>query len=182
MKLIKKNIGNIIFVIFLGLILYPNTRTWFMRQIAFSPSVESVDDREVLSDYKWQLKGLTTNDIDFTSTKGKVVFVNFWATWCPPCRAEMPMIQKLYNDYKNKVEFVLVTTDSKQKVETFYQKNNYNFPTYAMLSREPKQFATNGIPASYLLDKKGNIIISKVGAADWNSNKVRKLLDELLAQ
>jgi len=182
MKIKKNHIYNILFVILLGLIVYPNSRTWFMRQLAFSPSVESVNDREMLSDYTWQLKGLTANDLDFSSTKGKVIFVNFWATWCPPCRAEMPMIQKLYDDYKDKVEFVMVTTDTKKKVESYYKKNDYNLPTYGMLSREPQQMVTTSIPASYLIDKKGNIVISKVGAADWNSAKVRKLIDELLSQ
>jgi len=153
-----------------------------MRQIAFSPSIESIDNREAVSNYTWKLKGLTTNDLDFTSAKGKVVFVNFWATWCPPCRAEMPMIQKLYDDYKDKIEFVFVTTDSKEKVESFYKKNSYDLPTYTMVTNSPKEFEVSSIPASYLLDKNGNIVISKVGAADWNSNKVRKLLDELLLQ
>ncbi len=182
MKITKNTIYNILFFILLALVIYPNTRAWFMRQLAFSPSVESVDDRVAVANYDWKLKGLTTQDLNFETAKGKVVFVNFWATWCPPCRAEMPMIQELYNDYKDKIEFVFVTNESKEIVEKFYLKHNYDLPTYTMLTKEPPQFTTNSIPTSYLLDKKGNIVISKTGAADWNSKKVRTLLDELIKQ
>ncbi|MFZ3273185.1 MAG: TlpA disulfide reductase family protein, partial [Lutibacter sp.] len=102
-KLNKKSISNIIFVIAIGVLLYPPSREWFMRQIAFAPSVKEVEKSEKLSSYDWELKGLNTESINFKDLENKVVFVNFWATWCPPCRAEMPMIQKLYADYKDKV-------------------------------------------------------------------------------
>jgi thiol-disulfide isomerase/thioredoxin len=189
MKLNRKKISNIVFLIFIILILNPGTRSWFatpqawiMRQLAFSPSIENVSDRINVPNYNWNLKGINSEDINFTALKGKVIFVNFWATWCAPCRAEMPMIQSLYTDYKDKIAFILVTSDNEKKVETFLKNNKYNLPMYNMLSREPKQFATRSIPASYLLDKNGNIIISKIGAANWNSDKVRKTLDELIKQ
>jgi thiol-disulfide isomerase/thioredoxin len=173
--------SNIIFVIVVLLMLYPPSREWFMRQIAFSPSVNKVEEAEKLTSYNWELKGLNTEDISFIKLKNKIVFVNFWATWCPPCRAELPMIQELYNDYKDKVAFVFVTDESWQTVQTFFNKNNYNLPTYNSVSLPPQTFLeTNSIPASYLIDADGNILISKTGAADWNSDKVRELLDNLL--
>lgn len=181
----KKNFStsNIIFIIVAALLLYPPTREWFQRQIAFSPSVNSIEQLEKIDTYNWKLKGLNTNSIDFSELKGKVVFVNFWATWCPPCRAEMPMIQNLYDDYKDDVAFVFVTTDSWTTVEKFYIKNEYNLPSYTSISNPPTKFAeTNSIPATYLLDRDGNILIDKTGAADWDSDKVRNLLDELISK
>lgn len=173
--------SNIIFVIVLALMLYPPSREWFMRQIAFSPSIENVDESEKMDTYNWELAGLNTESLNFNELEGKVVFVNFWATWCPPCRAEMPMIQELYNDYNDKIEFIFVTNENWQTVETFFNKHQYNLPVYNALSTPPNKFTeTNSIPASYLIDQNGHILISKTGSANWNSEKVRNLIDELL--
>ncbi len=177
----RKSISNVIFVIAVALLLYSPSREWFMRQIAFAPSVKNVEKSDKIDSYNWNLQGLNTQSINFSDLKNKVVFVNFWATWCPPCRAEMPMIQKLYNDYKDKVAFVFVTTENWNTVEQFFNKNEYDLPVYNSSGLPPNKFTeTNSIPASYLIDKEGNILISKVGAANWNSKKVRNLLDDLI--
>tara|TARA_R110001583_G_scaffold84281_5_gene221852 strand:+ start:989 stop:1546 length:558 start_codon:yes stop_codon:yes gene_type:complete len=177
----KKYISNIIFVIVLALMLYPPTREWGMRQIAFAPSVKKAENIEFITSYNWELKGLNVPNVNFNEFEDKVIFINFWATWCPPCRAEMPMIQKLQNDYKDKVAFVFVTNENWNTVSSFFKKNEYDLPVYNSMSTPPQKFTeTNSIPASYLIDKKGAILISKVGAADWNSTKVRKLLDDLI--
>ncbi len=173
-------ISNILFIIALALVIYPKSRAWIMRQIAFSPSIEKVENRAKLTDYNWQLKGLNTPDLDFNEAKNKVIIINFWATWCPPCIAEMPSLQDLYNDYKGKVQFMFVTNEELGKVKEFLLKNDYNLPVYNMLSREPNLLTTQSIPATYLISKNGEIVISKIGAANWNSSKVREQLDELL--
>ncbi|PHQ56294.1 MAG: thiol-disulfide oxidoreductase [Lutibacter sp.] len=179
--LTKKTISNILFIMLVAMLLYPPTREWGMRQIAFAPSIENAENTESIDSYHWELKGLNTPTINFKELEGKVVFINFWATWCPPCRAEMPMIQNLYNDYKDKIAFVFVTNEDWNTVSTFFGKKGYDLPIYNSISRPPQKFTeTNSIPASYLIDKKGAILISKVGAADWNSKKVRNLLDELI--
>jgi thiol-disulfide isomerase/thioredoxin len=182
-KLNKKSVSNIIFVLAIAVLLYPPSREWFMRQIAFAPSVKDVEKSEKLSGYDWNLKGLNAESINFKEFDNKVIFVNFWATWCPPCRAELPMIQKLYADYKDKVAFVFVTNEDWVKVEVFFNENDYDLPVYNSVSAPPNSFTeTNSIPASYLIDKNGNILIAKTGSADWNSNKIRNLLDELIAK
>lgn len=182
-KLNKKSISNIIFIIAVAALLYSPSREWVMRQIAFAPSVKDVEKSEKMSSYDWNLKGLNTDNINFKELGNKVIFINFWATWCPPCRAEMPMIQKLYDDYKDKVAFVFVTNEDWGKVEGFFNKNDYDLPVYNSVDVPPNSFTkTNSIPATYLIDKKGNILISKTGSADWNSSKVRNLLDELIAK
>ena len=180
MKFTKKTISNIVFLIIIGLLLYPPTKVYFIRLISFSPSVITEDKQEKLATYNWNLKGLNTIDLDFNKTQNKVVFVNFWATWCPPCIAEIPSIQKLFDDYKDKVTFVFVSNESWNVINDFYLKNNYNLPTYNTLTQTPKQLKSNSIPVTFIIDKKGNIVTDKKGAADWNSTKVRKLLDELI--
>lgn len=174
--------SNIIFVVVIATLIYPNSRDWIMRQVALAPSVNAIEKSPTLSDYQWELKGINTPNINLESLKGKVIFVNFWATWCPPCRAEMPLIQKLYDDYKTKVDFVFVTSDASEKVKSYYQENHLDLPTYNMHSREPKEFDTQSIPATYIVSKNGKIVVSTVGTANWNSNKIRNLLDRLLAK
>jgi thiol-disulfide isomerase/thioredoxin len=182
MKLNKKMLSNILFIILVAALLYPSSRAFILRQLAFAPSVRAEAKSPTLEDYNWQLKGLNTADINFKSLKNKVVFVNFWATWCPPCRAEMPLIQELYKDYKDKVSFVFVTSDNAQKVTAYYKEHSLDFPTYNMYSKEPDLFVTRSIPATYIVSKKGKVVVSTTGAANWNSKKVRRLVDKLLAE
>ncbi len=180
MKLNRKTISNIIFVILIGLLLYPPTKVYFIRLVSFAPSTITEEKREELADYNWKLKGLNTETVDFNSLKEKVVFVNFWATWCPPCVAEMPSIQKLYDDYKDKVAFVFISNEDWTTIDTFYKEKGYDLPSYNILSKVPDQLVSNSIPATFVIDKNGTIVIDKKGPADWNSDKIRKLLDELL--
>ncbi|WP_428740419.1 redoxin family protein [Tenacibaculum sp.] len=182
MKLNRKTITNIIFVVIIGLLLYPPTKVYFIRLISFAPSAIQEEKREQLNDYTWSLKGLNTANIDFNALKNKVVFVNFWATWCPPCIAEMPSIQKLYDDYKDKVEFVFVSNENWTTIESFYKEKEYNLPTYNILSRTPDQLVSNSIPATFILDKNGTIMVDKRGPADWSSQSIRELLDKLIEQ
>ena len=92
----------------------------------------------------------------------------------------MPSMQRLYEDYKGKVAFVFVARDERDRVAQFMQKNSYTFPVYYELNGPPSALRSNSLPTTFILDKNGGIAVKKVGAADWNSSKVRKLLDDLL--
>ncbi|WP_431165357.1 TlpA family protein disulfide reductase [Tenacibaculum halocynthiae] len=180
MKITKKSIYNLLFLIIIGLLLYPPTKTYFIRLISFSPSIIKSEKRDVLNDFNWSLKGVNTIDVDFNNLKNKVVFINFWATWCPPCLAEIPSIQKLYNDYKDEVVFIFVSNEKREVINAFYKKHNYDLPTYKLGNSLPKIFQVNSIPNSFVINKKGEVVINKSGAADWNSSKFRSLLNELI--
>ena len=81
----------------------------------------------------------------------------------------------------NKIEFVFVTSEDWNTVDTFFKKYQYNLPVYKAISVPPSKFTeTNSIPASYLIDQNGHILISKTGAANWKSDKIRNLIDDLL--
>ena len=183
---LKKHWSNILFVTFLALLIFPQTRmpiqVFVQRLISFSPSEKSENDRETLQDYNWNLQKLDAEKVNFSHSKGKVVIVNFWATWCPPCVAEMPSFQKLYDSYKEKVDFYFVTSEKAEKVQHFMTKNGYTLPIYLQISEAPKQLESNVLPTSYLISKSGEIIIDEEGAADWNSEKMRTLLDNLLVE
>ncbi|WP_196892688.1 TlpA family protein disulfide reductase [Aureivirga marina] len=178
----KFSITDIILIAFIVLLIIPSTKAKILQIISSSPSVESVGERRKLDTYNWNLKGVNEENLNFNQTKEKVVLVNFWATWCPPCIAEMPSLQKLYNDYKDKVQFVFVSNENPEKIKSFLNNKGYDLPIYSSLSRAPKEFESSSIPATFLVDKAGYIVIDKKGSADWNTSKVRKTIDELLQQ
>ncbi len=184
MNFLKKHWSNILFFVFIGLLIVPQTRMpiqVFLQQIiAFTPSEKDEADREVLLDYNWNLQKLSGEALNFSEAKGKVIVLNFWASWCPPCVAEMPSLQKLYDSYGDQVAFYFVTSEKPAKVEQFLKKKNYILPVYLQTYKAPEQLETTVLPTTYVISKTGEIVIAEEGVADWNSKKVRALLDKLL--
>lgn len=126
------------------------------------------------------------NLVRLSDLRGQPVLLNIWATWCYPCRAEMPSINALYQDYQAKgLAIVAIATDQQGKpvVAPFLQAYRLTFPVLLdpqnMLGT---QLQVRGIPASYVLDKRGRIVGFEIGARDWNSRQIRHLLDQLLAE
>lgn len=186
MKLFKNQWFNIIFGVLILVLIIPATRKpiqiFINKTLAFSPSVISEGDRATLADYNWMLEKNNKDRVEFSEYEGKVIFVNFWATWCPPCIAEMPSLQLLYEDYQDKVVFLFVSSEDRETVRGFLNRREYSIPAYRPLSDAPMPLNGNTLPTTYLIDKNGNIVIQKVGAADWNSDKVRETIDGLLQE
>ena len=187
MKLNKSKIFNIAIVVIIILLLIPQTGKTLKVGVhkvfgMFSPSEVAESNRKTLTSYDWKLSNAKGEQFSFTESKGKVVFINLWATWCPPCIAEMPSMQKLYNDYNDKVIFLFVSNEHQNKVATFFEKKGYNLPSFLPLSEIPEELYSRTIPATYIIDKKGVIVVDKKGAANWNGGSVRNLLDRLLLE
>jgi thiol-disulfide isomerase/thioredoxin len=132
----------------------------------------------------------TLKDIDgkthtLAGYRGKVVLVNFWATWCPPCRAEMPSIEKLYTSMKGK-PFVVLALDQGESVDNLFAFMGQlsPSPTFPVLldakSRTAHAFGVMGIPSTYLIDKQGRIVAQAIGGRDYDSAAMRTLLDRLM--
>ena len=92
----------------------------------------------------------------------------------------MPSLVDLYKDYKDKVQFVFLAHDDKNKVIDYLKKNKFNLPVYFEKTKAPTALNSLSLPTTYLIDKHSNIVIKEVGAADWDSKKLRNLLDTLL--
>lgn len=122
------------------------------------------------------------NKVSLSSLQGKVVFVNFWATWCPPCIKEMPSIQTLKDKMKGKdVVFLLVDVDGKyDKAKAFMDKKNLDLPIYTPAEAISKTYLGSSIPTTIIFDKKGNMIQRIVGGADFASAEVEKFMHQVL--
>ncbi|EOR93404.1 thioredoxin, putative [Arcticibacter svalbardensis MN12-7] len=123
------------------------------------------------------------NTVKLSEQKGKVVFMNFWATWCPPCIAEMPGINSLYEKYKNndKVLFLMVDVDSKMKKSTaFMKRKEFSLPVYLAASEMPSEYFAGSMPTTVILDKSGNIAFHHVGGADYSNPKVAEFINKLI--
>src|SRR5690606_9255407 len=123
---------------------------------------------------------LQGNKINLSQSQNKVAIINIWATWCPPCVAEMPSFQKLYNDYGNHVDFYFVSNENAEILKRFIEKNNYTFPVHQPLENEPDALSSKVLPTTFVLDKNGKIVVNRTGAANWNSKEFREQLDILL--
>ena len=190
MKFLKKHLSNILFFGFVILLFTPYglpIRTTLIKGMSlvttqiFSIGLDK-EDVKSLSSYKWKLVNSKDEIVDFESLRGKVVVVNFWATWCPPCIAEMPSFQKLYDVYNKEVVFLFVANDEVNKVAKFLSKHEYTIPAYFETSNRPVEMQSNSLPTTYIISKNGEIVVDKTGAVDWNSNKVKNLLDELVSE
>ncbi|WP_299367761.1 TlpA disulfide reductase family protein [Winogradskyella sp.] len=180
---------NIIFLIIIAILIIPQTRQPLQivlhKGLSYINQSSVIDeaDRVIVSYSDWKLQSDVNNALlDFKATQGKVVFVNFWATWCPPCIAEMPSLQALYNDYNDKVKFLFVTSDDFKTVENFKNKENYSFEVFNPMSNIPEALAFRSIPRTFIINKRGEIVVDESGAVDWNSETVRGQLDQMLSE
>jgi len=130
-----------------------------------------------------QLQDINNNIINLEDEKGKVVFINFWATWCPPCLAELPYINSLYGKLKNNPNVVFVTVDidaDLPKSTQFLQRRDYNFPVYFAIGAH--ELYNDGIPTTLVLNKKGQIVFSHFGRANYDSDQFKAFIDKLVEQ
>jgi len=189
-KSLRAKISDVIFVVFIIVMLTPSGRLAIggfvnrIKSMIIQPSVKSENNAVQLtdSDYNWQLNDINGHIINLSQYKGKVLFINFWATWCPPCVGEMPAIKDLYDIYKNdnRIQFLMLTNDSPEKVNTFLKKRGYKFPVYFYASHPPDVFKSSVIPTTFVVSKDGKIMVNETGANKWNGERTQKLIEELI--
>jgi peroxiredoxin len=109
----------------------------------------------------FKLKDLNGKEVSLSDFKGKKVYLNFWATWCDPCKSEMPDIEKLYNETKDSDLVILAVNlgESKSQTKSFIDDNKYTFPILLDLDQSvSNQYNIIAIPTSFFIDKEGNIV------------------------
>ena len=184
MKLKRTQLINIGIILLLALYFFTplgfHAKVYLNRLISHNPVAVPERTQQILEDYDFKLVNSEGKAVNLADYKGEVIFINFWATWCPPCVAEMPDLQLLFNAYGEKVTFLFIARDKKEKVSDFLRKKNYNLPVYFESGFTPKTLYTAALPTTFIIDKKGSIILAETGSADWNAVSVHELLDGLL--
>jgi peroxiredoxin len=132
----------------------------------------------------FSLPDLQGNQVSLSSLKGKVVLLTFWSIWCGPCRQEMPMLESLYQKYRNEgleVVGVNIDRDSISSIQDFLKKNRLSFPTLSDSDRNVmKVYRAHFLPTTFVLDRKGTIIEKIVGLRDWSTPESRRSIEKLL--
>lgn len=128
------------------------------------------------------IPALAGDPVKVSDFSGKITFFNFWATWCPPCRAEMPSIERLYKQMSG-TNFRIIAVnagENRSQVASFIEKNKYTFPIYLDESNALSSiFAARGLPSTYLVNKEGKVIAVRIGAMEYDQAELIKLLKEL---
>jgi len=130
-----------------------------------------------------RLKDLNGNLVGLSDFRGRIVFLNFWTTWCPTCLVEMPSMEKLHQKFKDK-DFAMVTVniqESSAQVEKFFKKFKLTFTALLDMSGEVATgFSIRAIPTTFILDKSGRIIGTIMGPREWDSKKSVALFEHLI--
>lgn len=133
----------------------------------------------------FELQDLKGRKVKLSSFAGKVVFLNFWATWCPPCRAEMPSMERLHARLRDKGLVVLGVDlqEGKSEVEAFVHENFLTFPVVLDSSGSAgAAYGVRSIPTTFIIGRDGTILAGRMGAQEWDDPRVAALLERLLAR
>jgi thiol-disulfide isomerase/thioredoxin len=128
-----------------------------------------------------KLLALDGKAIDLKAYAGKIVFINFWATWCKPCIEEMPSIQNAITTLSDKeIVFLFASDETKAEIETFISANNYQFKFLTAGNME--ELNVRGLPTTFIFDTNGKLVFSEMGARKWDSKENIALLTKIADQ
>lgn len=144
-------------------------------------------DGPVLSaaDYDFSMENANGKIISLNDFRGDVVFVNVWASWCPPCVAEMPTIETLRENVSSNdnIRFILLSLDEeRQKAVEFMENKDFDLPYYFPASGLPDEFLSEYLPTTYVISKKGQVVYKQEGIADYSSANFAQWMRELAAE
>jgi thiol-disulfide isomerase/thioredoxin len=185
----KISVSNIFSMLIMALALLvifnPNAKGYLIRDLMslgfFQPDAAGYTKHyESLANIPdLQFKDANGNPTALRALKPKVVFINYWATWCPPCIAEMPKVNELYKKFRNdpKVAFLMVDVDNDlPKAKAFMLKNGYDLPLYIQSSNVPESVLDGTIPTTLVFGKDGKLIYKHSGAADYGSERFEEFI------
>lgn len=189
----KNGFTVILTIVFIIILVNKDAKAWLMRQVAstgilnssISESKEIQNNSTKVSYAGFMLKNEDGKIIDTSALQDKVVFINFWASWCPPCRAEFPSVQKLYDQYKNNPDMVFLTVNLDDNValgKSYLKEKGFTVPFLVPAGPIPAVLYSGSLPTTIVLDKKGEIRLHHKGLADYSKNSFYKQIDELLKQ
>ena len=185
----KVLIYKIVFAVLVGMLfVVPEAKTYLIKGLMeiglFKPAIFSEKNLPQANLSDLTFKNAKGDVLNLGNLTGKIIFLNFWATWCPPCLAELPSIEKFYQNYKKDPDLAFVTVDADgdfAKTAAFMKRKGYTFPVYAFAGKLPESVFSGSLPTTLLFDKKGRISMHQVGAANYTDKKFVDFITRLKA-
>lgn len=182
-----KNIFNtVLLALFLAIIFVPSAKAMVLEGLMkagfFSPDTAAPSSQPLKDLTGIRFKDVSGKIVDLGDLKGKVIFLNFWATWCPPCIAEMPGVNKLHEKFKNDSDVVFILADADgdlAKSQKFMARKKFGLPVYAVASEVPEVLFQGSLPTTIVFDKQGRIMYNESGAANYGNQKFIAFIDRL---
>jgi thiol-disulfide isomerase/thioredoxin len=162
-------------------------RAQLYTPLSESPPLEFPDLHSIPTDTRpdpsWTFKNLDGKEFTLADFHGKALFLDFWATWCNDCAAEMHYIQNLQSEVKGEpVAFALVSAENPSTVRRFVADEHLSLPVYTAVGKPPAALETYGLPTTYILSPDGALVYRRVGEAKWDDAACVKFLRELGGQ
>lgn len=167
---------------------YKDLSVMYLNEVMDAPELEpSFKNGDIVS-INFETNVLQFTDLDkkmfsIQDFKGKTLFINYWATWCNPCIAEMPFMADLYDRYSKNddIIFLYLSREELETIKEFIPKDSslQKLPIYKVVT-DDEFFATKAIPTTFIIDKNGKLVVEDVGSAFWNDQKVFNFIDNLL--
>lgn len=183
MTFLKK---NLVYVILLAVVLVfalvKPLREFVSDQFGMAATVDKVVAESSFADedFDVDLKGMNVPDAKLSDYKGQIVFLNFWGTWCAPCRTEWPTIEALYKSKNQKVKFVLIAMQDKEEaVKKFLEENKYTAPVYIAQSPLTPKMLPDVFPTTYVIGRNLQILKKEDSTLDWNSADSQAFIDSV---
>jgi len=170
---------------------YKELSILYLNEVIEAPKLEppSPEDMKISTiDFEsnvLQFSDLDNNIFSIQDFKGKNLFINYWATWCNPCLAEMPYMAELYEKYKNEddIVFLYLSREELNTIKNYIPKDEslQKLPIYKIIT-DDEFFATSGIPTTFIINSDGKVIVKDLGSAFWNDESVYKFIDNLICK
>ncbi|MEO5908464.1 MAG: TlpA disulfide reductase family protein [Ginsengibacter sp.] len=184
-ELKKRWLSILFYSLIIVLIFSPDAKSWLLQQVVSSGLLKAEikkDSNNISQATSFSFidsNGKTTATADL---RGKVVFINFWASWCPPCRAEMPSLENLYQKLKGDDNFVFLfmnEDEDRNKAIQYLKKNSFTIPLYYSSGIVPREVFSGSLPTTIVLNKEGKIVLKHQGMAGYDTNDFIRQLKEL---
>jgi len=187
-KELKKRWLSILFYALIIVFLFsPDAKSWLLKQVVstglLKAEIKKDSDKNTSEAVTFSYTDAKGNPATTADLKGKVVFINFWASWCPPCRAEMPSLKNLYQKFKDDDRFVFLfinEDEDKNKAIEYLEKNSFTIPLFYSSGNVPREIFSGSLPTTIVLDKEGKIVLKHQGMAGYDTEGFIRQLKELL--
>ncbi len=187
-RIVKAQWLNVLLIAFVLLMFFnPDAKAWMLQRLfsvgLFKAEIKKDTAKNESSNSSFLFTNAEGRTMSTADLKGKVVLVNFWASWCAPCRAEMPSLEALYKKLgkDNRYVFLFINEDdNRAKAITYLEKDKLTIPLYTHSGNIPDAIYSGTLPTTIILDKEGKIVFKHEGVANYNTDSFLRQLEELL--